>query len=164
MSRPSPRPAQTLADHYEALRGALIEVAECSFSSVVAPSDEERFRDAARRVELWIGASILFEAALAGAVLVVMPETLARDLFQASLGVERGVIPMDARLFDLVGEVTNMVCGAWLARTVNQHYELRPPEISRLQREQVTAEADCLLVMINKQPCMVRLAFHSSPS
>ena len=164
MSSPSPRPAQTLADHYEALRGTLIEVADCSFSAIVARSDQEHFREAAKRVQLWIGASVLFEAALAGAVLVVVPETLARDLFQASLGAERGVVPMDARLFDLVGELTNMVCGGWLARTVNHHYALRPPEISRLQREQVMPEADCLLVTINRQPCLVRLAFHDSPS
>ncbi len=128
MSLPGSRPPQTLADHYEALRGTLIEVAECSFSAIVGRSDEEHFREVAKRVELWIGASVLFEAALAGAVLVVMPETLARDLFQASIGAERGVVAMDARLFDLVGEFTNMVCGGWLARTVNHHYALRPPE------------------------------------
>src|SRR5690242_13361181 len=103
MSLPSPRPAPTVADHHDALRGALVEVAECSFSAIVGRSDEEHFRDASRRVQLWIGASVLFEAALAGAVLIVMPETLARDLFRSSLGVERGVVAMDARLFDLVG-------------------------------------------------------------
>ena len=164
MSLPGSRPPQTLADHDEALRGTLIEVAECSFSAIVGRSDEEHFREVAKRVELWIGASVLFEAALAGAVLVVMPETLARDLFQASIGAERGVVAMDARLFDLVGEFTNMVCGGWLARTVNHHYALRPPEISRLQRDQVTPEADCLLVTINRQPCLVRLAFHNDPA
>ena len=162
MSLPSPRPAQTLTDHYHSLRDALVEVAG-SFSATVGVSDEQRFRETAKRVQLWIGASVLFEAALSGAVLVVVPETLARELFQASLGVERGVLAMDARLFDLVGELTNMMCGAWLARTVHQHYDLRPPEVSRLQREQVTPEADCLLVTINKQPCLVRLAFHSNP-
>jgi hypothetical protein len=47
---------------------------------------------------------------------------------------------------------------------VNHHYALRPPEISRLQREQVTPEADCLLVTINRQPCLVRLAFHNDPA
>jgi len=164
MSLSSPRPAQTLADHYEAVCRALVEVAECSFAASVSRSNEEQFRDAAKRVQLWIGASVLFEAALSGAVLIVMPETLARGLFQSGLGVERGVIPMDGRLFDLVGEVANMVCGAWLARTVNHHYDWRPPEISRLQREQVTPGTDCLLVTIDKQPCLVRLAFHDSPS
>jgi CheY-specific phosphatase CheX len=149
------------AEHHDALREALVEVAESSFFAYVDVADPERFRELAVRTDKWIQATVLFDGAFGGAVMIVLSESLARELFNAFLGAEPGVVALDGPLFDLVGEFGNMVCGSWLTRTCQRRrFDLRHPEVSRVLREQVTPEEqDCLLLAINDQPCYVRLAF-----
>lgn len=149
------------AEHHDAIRDALVEVAESSFFAYVDVADPERFRELTGRTDKWIQATVLFDGAFGGAVMIVMADGLARDLFNAFLGAEPGVVALDGPLFDLVGEFANMVCGSWLTRTCQRRrFDLHHPEVSRVLAEQVTPdEQDCLLLAINDQPCFVRLAF-----
>lgn len=161
MSSLNSRQHPTPAEHRDAIRDALVEVAESSFFAYVDVVDPERFRELMSHTEKWIQATVLFDGAFGGAVMIVLSETLGRDLFNAFLGAEPGVVALDGPLFDLVGEFGNMVCGSWLTRACQRRrFDLRHPEVSRVLPEQVTPEEqDCLLLAINDQPCFVRLAF-----
>ena len=151
----------TPGEHRDALREAVVEVAENSFFAYVEPSDPERFADQRTAVPAWIQSSVLFDGPFGGAVQVVVPEALARDLFAAFLGADPDVVALDAPLFDLMGELGNMVCGAWLTRTCHRsRFDLQPPAVSRLRSEEARPDlADCLFLAINDQPAYVRLGF-----
>lgn len=161
MSSLNLRRTPSLAEHHDAIRAALVEVAESSFFAYVDPCDAERFSELVGRTDRWIQATVLFDGAFGGAVMIVLPDPLAREMFNAFLGAEPGVVALDGPLFDLVGEFANMVCGAWLTRACQRRrFDLHHPEVSRIRAEQVTPEAqDCLLLAINDQPCYLRLAF-----
>jgi len=156
-SRRTPSPAE----HHDSIRDALVEVAESSFFAYVDVCDPERFRELAARTDKWIQATVLFDGTFDGAVMIVLSDGLARELFNAFIGAEPGLVALDGPLFDLVGEFSNMVCGSWLTRTCQRRrFDLRHPEVSRIRPEQVTPDvADCLLLAINDQPCYLRLAF-----
>jgi len=149
------------ADHHDSIRDAVVEVAESSFFAYVDLSDPERFRELSSRTDRWVQSTVLFDGAFGGAMMIAMAEPLARDLFNAFLGAEPGLLALDGPLFDLVGEFTNMVCGSWLTRTCQRRrFDLRHPEVSWLRPDQVTPDVqDCLLLAINDQPCYLRLAF-----
>jgi hypothetical protein len=149
----------TLAEHHDVLRQALADVGEHSFCAYVESCDPARFAEEASLVPSWVRSSVLFDGAFGGAVLLAVPDALGRDLFGAFLGAEPGLVPLDGALFDLVGELTNMVCGAWLTRACQGRFELRHPEVSRMRPDESHPDGrDCLLFLINDQPCYLRLA------
>jgi hypothetical protein len=148
----------TLAERHDVLRQALADVGEQSFFAYVEPCDAARFAQQAAAASSWVGSSLFFEGAFAGKVCLVMPEALARDLFGAFLGAEPDEVPPEAALFDLMGELTNMVCGAWLTRACPGRFELRHPEVARVGLGEKHPDVDdCLLFLINDQPCYVQL-------
>jgi hypothetical protein len=147
----------TPAEH-DALRRALADVGERSFFAHVEACDAARFGREAASASSWIRSSVVFEGPFGGAVCLAVPDALARDLLGAFLGAEGGSMPPDDALFDLVGELTNMVCGAWLTRGCHGRFELRHPEVARMhtgeQHPDARERLDCL---VNDQPCYLRL-------
>jgi CheY-specific phosphatase CheX len=99
---------------FEAVR----TVAEQSFFAVAEPGDDRSFGAAAAQVPRWLVATVSFEQGpLAGSVSCTLPENLANGLFDAFTGRDPGdPIPASTLVHDLVGEFSNMVCGAWLTR------------------------------------------------
>ena len=99
---------------FEAVR----TVAEQSFFAVAEPSDDRSFGGAAVQVPRGLVATVRFEQGpLAGSVSCTLPETLANGLFDAFTGRDPGEpAPISTLVHDLVGEFSNMVCGAWLTR------------------------------------------------
>jgi chemotaxis phosphatase CheX-like protein len=101
-----------------AMFDAVRTVAEQSFFAVAEPSDDRSFGVAAVQVPRWLVATVGFEqGTLAGTVSCTLPEHLASGLFDAFTGRDPGdPAPTAALIHDLVGEFSNMVCGAWLTR------------------------------------------------
>jgi hypothetical protein len=161
MSLPTSRHTPTFAEHRDSLREAVVDVAESSFFAFVDPCDRERFAELSHDVRSWIQASVLFEGAFGGAVLVVVTEPLANELFSAFLGADPEVVAAEGALFDLLGEFANMISGHWLTQACQRGpFDLHHPEVARLPADQVRPDAnDCVLVAINDQPCLVRLAY-----
>jgi chemotaxis protein CheY-P-specific phosphatase CheC len=97
---------------------AVRTVAEQSFFAVAEPADDRSFVVAAAQVPRWLVATVEFEQGpLAGSVSCTIPEKLAKGLFDAFTGRDPGEpAPIAALIHDLVGEFSNMVCGAWLTR------------------------------------------------
>ena len=59
-----------MAEHHDAIRDALVEVAESSFFAYVDVADTERFREISGRADGWIQATVLFDGAFGGAVMI----------------------------------------------------------------------------------------------
>jgi CheY-specific phosphatase CheX len=111
-------PKLTEPEAATAMFEAVRTVAEQSFFAVAEPGDDRSFGAAAAQVPRWLVATVQFEQGpLSGAVSCTLPEKLANGLFDAFTGRD----PADPRpsatlVHDLVGEFSNMVCGAWLTR------------------------------------------------
>jgi CheY-specific phosphatase CheX len=111
-------PKLTDPDAASAMFDAVRTVAEQSFFAVAEPADDRSFGVAASQVPRWLVATVGFEQGpLAGSVSCTLPEKLANGLFDAFTGRDPGEpAPTASLVHDLVGEFSNMVCGAWLTR------------------------------------------------
>jgi len=100
------------------LFAAVSAVAERSFFAVTEPCDDGRFKALAEAASGWLMASVQFEEGpVTGYVSCTLPDALALALFDALTG--RGPAdpaPASYEIADLIGEFSNMVCGAWLSR------------------------------------------------
>ncbi len=122
------------------MSAAIVDVAEQSFFAVAEPCAGDWWRES--MAATWLRASVRFEeAGCAGIVSSMMPEGLALALFDAFNGCDPlDPAPATGALFDLVGEFANMVCGAWLTRTVSeQSFVLTPPIVERIEDPQILA-------------------------
>ena len=159
MSSASLRRTPEPSEHFGPVRDALTEVAESSFFTYVDGIDASAFAELATATASWLRVSVTFSGAFGGTMAVTLPEPLARDLFASFLGLDAGEFVEDARLFDLVGELGNMVCGAWLTRTCRRrHFDLQHPAVARLDAA-VFPKRDVLQVAVSGQPVWVELAF-----
>jgi len=161
MSSASLRRIPDAIEHLDSVREALVEVAENSFFAFVDPVEAEVAGELLAIAPGWIQATVVFEGAFGGAMQIALAEPLAIELFASFLGLEPGDVPDDARLFDLVGEFGNMVCGSWLTRSCQRRsFDLHHPEVVRLPAaEAPQAEAHRLVLTLNGQPACVRLTF-----
>jgi CheY-specific phosphatase CheX len=143
------------------VREALVEVAENSFFAFVDPVEAEVAGELLAIAPSWLQATVAFEGAFGGTMQIALAEPLAIELFVAFLGLEPGDVPDDARLFDLVGEFCNMVCGSWLTRSCqSRRFDLHHPEVMRLTAADAPqAEPDRLVLTLNGQPVCLRLTF-----
>ena len=105
-------------DAATAMFEAVRSVAEQSFFAVAEPGDDRSFDALAKHVPRWLVATVRFEQGpTAGSVSCTLPENLAHGLFDAFTGRDPAdPAPTDILIHDLVGEFSNMVCGAWLTR------------------------------------------------
>ena len=130
----------------------------------VEPADNAQFADAVGLVkDTWLKASVAFEGSFAGAVEITLPEPLGQWLVTSLLGMQGDERLGEPPQFDGVGEVANMVCGAWLSRLSDDClFELRVPAVTRmtagwtpLVENRARQELVCRMVTINELPMRV---------
>jgi hypothetical protein len=115
-------------DTEAALVAAVCDVAERSFFAYAERCDAGRFAELVEGTDRWYSAAIAFqEGDFDGSVRCLVPEDAAATMFDAFSG--RGFDdpePSLADVSDLIGELANMVCGAWLTRAAShQTFSLR---------------------------------------
>ena len=157
-------PKLTDAEAASAMFDAVRTVAEQSFFAVAEPSDDRSFGVAAVQVPRWLVATVGFEqGALSGTVSCTLPEHLANGLFDAFTGRDPGdPAPGVALVHDLVGEFSNMVCGAWLTRVEGgRTFTLSHPSVEPAVRPAAAGDLR-LVAAIDDLPVAVdlRLAQH----
>jgi CheY-specific phosphatase CheX len=140
--------------------GAIALVAEKSFFAEAEPCDRARF-DELTCASDWLVATVQFrEGTCAGALTCTVPHDLARTLLDAFTGRD----PLDAEpdreaLFDLVGELSNMICGTWLTRMATaQAFTLSRPVVEMVSERPSVHSADATLVAVNDLPLAVSVA------
>jgi len=160
MSSVNLRRTPELVEHHQSVQEALVEVAENSFFAFVDPLEGEALAEGVAAVSSWLEASVTFTGAFGGTMRIVVAEPLALELFASFLGLEPGESADDARLFDLVGEFGNMVCGSWLTRSCQRRrFDLEHPSVVRQASAEPPAGGDGLSLALNGQPVFVRLTF-----
>ena len=140
--------------------GAIASVAERSFYADVQPCDRARFEELAA-VGAWLVATVHFrEGALAGTLACTVPHDLARNLLDAFTGRDpRDPEPDREALFDLVGELSNMICGTWLTRMATaQSFTLSRPVVEMLAGRPTVGAGDATLVAVNDLPLAVSVS------
>jgi CheY-specific phosphatase CheX len=151
----------------DAVVGAIASVAERSFFADVARCDHRRFDDLAPKADSWLIARVHFrEGDLAGILSCTLPHDLARNLLDAFTGRDpQDPEPDREALFDLVGELSNMICGTWLTRMATaQTFTLSRPivELSPVRPPVVTpgdpGTATAALIAVNDLPLAVSVA------
>jgi CheY-specific phosphatase CheX len=160
MSSANLRRSPEVVEQHQSVQEALVEVAENSFFAFVDPIDGEALADAVAAAPSWLEASVTFTGAFGGTMRIVVAEPLALELFASFLGLEPGEAADDARLFDLVGEFGNMVCGSWLTRSCQRRrFDLQHPVVVRQVVVEPPADGEGLSLALNGQPVFVRLMF-----
>ncbi len=148
-------------DAVEVMRDVVRTVAERSFFADVEPCEDEAFAALARETAGWLVATIRFtEGESIGAVSCLLPQALARSLFDAFTGRDPAGPPPDAAaLRDVAGEFTNIVCGAWLTRLANhQTFTLVKPAVADAPEGRHSVPADArLLLTVNDLPMAVEV-------
>jgi len=147
----------------EVLRGAVTDVAECSFFTPAGPAADDGLPDLGSASDAWLVAAVAFkEAGCSGTVTCMLPHDLARALFDAFNGRD----PLDpppsvAELSDLIGEFANMICGAWLTRTVNGPAFLLGAPVVRVSARDAALDASDgprVVMSLNDRPLVVAVA------
>jgi len=117
-----------------AIAFAVSTVAERSFFACVDRCDQP---DLDGMDADWLVATVWFEdGPVCGSVACSLPTDLAQRLFDAFSGRDPSTaLPPRHHVDDLVGEFSNMVCGAWLSRCDTQRvFRLSPPIVRRVPR------------------------------
>jgi CheY-specific phosphatase CheX len=99
-----------------AMLAAVRSVAEQSFFASAEPCDDHAFDKLSATVSRWLVATVMFEEGpFVGSMACTLSEDLAHALFDAFAGRDpSAAAPARDEVDDLVGEFSNMVCGAWL--------------------------------------------------
>ena len=137
--------------------GAIASVAERSFFADVQTCDRARFEEQAG-TGAWLVATVHFrEGACAGMLSCTVPNDLARTLLDAFTGRDpRDPDPDREALFDLVGELSNMICGTWLTRMATaQAFTLSRPVVQVVSGRPSISAPDATLVAVNDLPLAV---------
>ena len=161
VSLPKLSDPDTASAMFEAVRS----VAENSFFAVAEPGDERAFAAQAAAVPSWLVATVRFEqGALQGSVACTMPTSLARGLFDAFAGRDPSEPEPGAELVhDLVGEFSNMVCGAWLTRVASSRtFTLHHPTVEPVSTPR-DARGPRLLAVIDDVPVAVEVTLKAEP-
>jgi len=156
----------TRAECQSGLHAAIVEVAETSLFAFTDECDADGFADALQQgaAECFRGA-VRFDGAFGGEVELMLPDALARELCASFGGLNSPDEVGERDLADFVGEVANMVCGAWLTRACHdQSFTLAPPQVTRGAAEPTAADACRFFLAINDTPASVRLFWASNPA
>jgi chemotaxis protein CheY-P-specific phosphatase CheC len=146
----------------DAVVGAIALVAERSFFADVQPCDEQRFDDLASGATSWLVATVPFrEGNATGVLSCSLPEDLARKLLDSFTGRDPlEPEPSGDALFDLVGELSNMICGTWLTTmaTRDQSFTLSRPAVEVAGRRPVIGAWPAARVAVNDLPLLVSIS------
>jgi hypothetical protein len=148
-----PSSVQALPHDYDPalLAEAMVTVAERSFFAYAEVSGPECVEVASGG---WYEAAVSFRGPFSGRVLLALPSSLARDLSMSFLGLEPDAVLADPSVADLVGEISNMVCGSWLTGLPETAcFELTHPEVRTID----AAPDDGMVVAVNDQPVVLHL-------
>ena len=147
-----------------AVVGAIATVAERSFFADVELCDVRRFDDLSTGTASWLVATVHFrEGDALGILSCSLPEELARNLLDAFTGRDPlEPEPDEEALFDLVGELSNMICGTWLTRmaTEDQSFTLSRPTVHAAARPgaAVPGTGPAAFVAVNDLPLSVSIS------
>ncbi len=161
VSLPKLNDPDTASAMFEAVRS----VAEHSFFAVAEPGDERDFVAQAAAVPAWLIATVQFEQGpLHGSVACTMPTALARNLFDAFAGRDPSEPEPGLELVhDLVGEFSNMVCGAWLTRVASTRtFTLHHPSVEPAAAPRAGG-GPRLLAVIDDVPVAVEVTLRAEP-
>jgi len=163
------RSSPATSDAAKALEAAVVDVAEQSFALFTEVCTPPRFDDLLARSAGsgadWMRATLAFAGPFAGELTVDVPEPLALELLASCVGIDAEpdgeALPA---VEDAVGELANMVCGAWLTRNYGtKRFDLRPPRVDRIDVKNLgrlwgsRADGGALLMGLNDQPVRIRL-------
>jgi hypothetical protein len=141
-------PMPSAIDLRDALPAAIAHVAEDSLFAMVDAA-EPGWRDAWVDQADWLEAGVAFHGAGEGTLTCRLPRTLARDLSAAFLGQTEDQVD-DSAVFDMTGELANMICGCWLTRAFPADlFALEHPEV---QVGSFAPGDDWLILMLNGAP------------
>jgi CheY-specific phosphatase CheX len=151
MSCPSSAPPLPHGYDPAGVADALITVAERSFFAYAEAVGPEGVAAVAGK---WYQGSVTFVGPFSGRLTLALPVALARDLSMAFLGLEPDAVVGDVEVCDLVGELSNMVCGSWLTGLPEQScFELTHPEVRLTEM----AAPEGIVVAVNEQPVVIHL-------
>jgi CheY-specific phosphatase CheX len=149
-------PHSSQPDTRSDLEIALASVAEDSFYAMV-DSPEPEWRETWSAERNWLQATVRFHGAAEGVVTCRLPRSLAVSLAAAFLGLsEEEVADSEETIRDMVGELTNMVCGCWLTRQFRA-------ELFRLDQPEIAAATDLppaswLVTTVNGAPLAMQIS------
>jgi chemotaxis phosphatase CheX-like protein len=144
---------------------AVSSVAEHSFFAVAEQQCDAAFERLARPVPQWLVATVrLTNGSIAGSLSCTLGEELARALFDAFTGRDPADPPPTAEeVHDLVGEFSNMVCGAWLSRVATREISALSHPVVAAARAPGAAGNLRLLAAIDDRPLVVDLHLTDRP-
>jgi len=121
----------TPSDTAGALNGALADVAERSFFAMAEPCERGAFDELAAAVSQWHVSIVSFRGELSGTMSCAIPAALGTQFYDAFTGrADDEPAPTASLMADLIGELANMVCGAWLTRVAQaQPFVLGQPKV-----------------------------------
>jgi hypothetical protein len=169
----SSQPSSDLLFHDELaahLPSAVADVTEQTFFACADRCDRRRLDEllgsdgTLADAAAWIRAEVSFRGTVNGALRIVMPRVLARELGAAMIGHADVNAMTDALVQDTAGELANIVCGAVLSQSERHHIvELLPPVISQPAQMVGTENySDDVLFDVNEKPLIVQLVTASS--
>jgi hypothetical protein len=158
-------PTRIEADSSAEMLVAVRSVAEHSFFAVAEPQGEEAFDRLARQVPQWLVATVRLEnESMAGSISCTLSGELARALFDAFAGRDPAdPPPATDQIHDLVGEFSNMVCGAWLSRVASGEISALGHPVVAAARAPGVAGGLRLLAAIDDRPLLVDLYLRDRP-
>ncbi len=169
MSSPlSQRRTPSPTEHVDALKQALVEVAQETFFSYAEACGADRFSEALDTVPAdpatgaarWLSARVDFAGAFAGRVTVALPYGLAADMASALAGITPDEGLTESDVLDSTGEFANMVCGTWLTRAcVRRRFDLQPPAVGPAGAQAREAGPSDELILVNDQPLRLTVEF-----
>ncbi len=147
-------PTSSTGDPDGGLDRAVAQVAEDCFYAMVEPAAADAWLEGCVAHDDWLQADVVFRGTFAGVVSCRLPRVMARDLAAAFLGMsEHELDPAAATVWDLAGELANMVCGRWLTATQpNGLFDLAHPVVISAERPDATWHG----VLVNGFPLALR--------
>lgn len=166
-SQLSQRRVPAFSEHVDALKQAVVDVAQESYFSFAEFCGEERFAEAlgmlpeaAAGAPRWLSAHVSFAGAFAGRVTVTLPYTLAADMAAALGGLMPGDDISEALVADATGEFANMVCGTWLTRAcARRKFDLDSPAVTFVSGMPTARSDEEELLLINDWPVKLAVVF-----
>lgn len=157
MSSPRSAHAPLPPADLDAIRAAVVAVAERSFFAFAAPTAPDTADTGP-----WYVATVGFDGPVSGRMTVVLGTALARSLLVAFLGCDESEALDEAAVRDLVGEFANMACGSWLTRTMPHHcVDIAHPGV---ELTGTAPGAPAVRMAVNDYPVGVSVEFSGAPA
>jgi len=151
-------------DSQAALMAAVGDVADRSFFAFAEPCEAGRFAELVEGTERWYSATVAFEeGGFDGSVRCLVSEDAAAMMFDSFTGRSfDDPAPPQADVSDLMGELANMVCGAWLTRAAShQTFSLKTLPVVLSQACAPTGGESWITFAVNDRPFAIAVRVDS---